>query len=122
MWRRLLKNNPEMLPQAVIEVCYGITKRFGAEHGAALEKKLRELWPVAQPSVQGVGEGAPPVVTVNMFGSNQMLAELREIAAAIHYPECWDTFTYPRLSDAVKEIGCNPADCTLLTTAGKGGE
>jgi len=35
-----------------------------------------------------------------------------EIERAIHYPECWDTMTYPTLLDAIKELGCNECDCT----------
>lgn len=33
-------------------------------------------------------------------------------SSLIHYPECWDTVAYPTLLDAIKEIGCNPEDCT----------
>ena len=29
---------------------------------------------------------------------------LIEIAAAIHYPNCWDTATYPTLESAIWEI------------------
>lgn len=61
-----------------------------------------------------------PTISVNMFGSTELLEELRAVAAAIHYPECWDTATYPTLADAAKEIGCNPADYTHLTTTEKG--
>ena len=39
-------------------------------------------------------------------------SELTVIAKAIHYPECWDTIAYPELIDAIKEMGCNPRDCT----------
>lgn len=37
---------------------------------------------------------------------------VKELGHAIHYPDCWDTAAYPTLLDALKEIGCNPADCT----------
>lgn len=66
------------------------------------------------------GAFEPPNVTVNMFGSTKLLGELREVAAAIHYPDCWDTATYPTLADAAKEIGCNPADCTHAGVASTG--
>lgn len=38
--------------------------------------------------------------------NHQYELELCELAAAIHYPECWDTMTYPTLLDALMEIGC----------------
>lgn len=34
-----------------------------------------------------------------------------DLAEAIHYPGCWDTAAFPELADALKEVGCNPADC-----------
>ena len=33
--------------------------------------------------------------------------ELTELEAALHYPECWDTMTYPTFLDALLEIGCS---------------
>ena len=42
---------------------------------------------------------------------NKATKEINSISKAIHYPECWDTFAYPTLLDAVKEIGCNPQNC-----------
>lgn len=36
---------------------------------------------------------------------------LEDVAAAIHYPECWDVAAYPKLSDAVNEFCCNPECC-----------
>lgn len=33
-----------------------------------------------------------------------MLEELQGIAFAIHYPDCWDTFVYPTLLDAIHEL------------------
>ena len=33
--------------------------------------------------------------------------ERNEMAAAIHYPEHWDTATYPTLADAIYEIITN---------------
>ena len=34
--------------------------------------------------------------------------EIEDISKHIHYPDCWDTMTYPTLLDAIKEIypGC----------------
>ena len=65
-----------------------------------------------------------PTVSVAMFGSAELADELRAVAAAIHYPDCWDTAAYPTLLSALEEIGCSPADCTRLasTTTEKGGE
>ena len=37
--------------------------------------------------------------------------DVKLMAEAIHYPECWDTIAYPTLLDAIKEIGCNAEDC-----------
>lgn len=31
-------------------------------------------------------------------------ANLRELGAILHYPECWDDIAYPTLADALKEI------------------
>ena len=39
-------------------------------------------------------------------------AAIVELGKKIHYPECWDTLSYPSLSDALFEIGCNPVGCT----------
>lgn len=36
----------------------------------------------------------------------------KAISKAIHYPECWDTMAYPTLLDAIKEVGCNPGQCS----------
>ncbi len=33
---------------------------------------------------------------------------IEEVASIIHYPDCWDTATYPTLRDALEEIGCSP--------------
>ena len=33
--------------------------------------------------------------------------EMCELQAAIHYPECWDTMTYPTFLSALTEIGCS---------------
>ena len=35
------------------------------------------------------------------------LKELKQIADAIHYPDCWDTMAYPTLLSAIEEIGCS---------------
>ena len=42
----------------------------------------------------------------------EAIADLKKIAEAIHYPECWDTTAYPTLYDAINNVGCNPAHCT----------
>ena len=36
----------------------------------------------------------------------------KEIAAKIHYPDCWDSAAYPTLFSALNEMGCNPDNCT----------
>jgi len=38
--------------------------------------------------------------------------KIEDIARLIHYPECWDIATYPRLEDALREIGCS--ECNRL--------
>ena len=48
-------------------------------------------------------------------------AEIKRIADAIHWPDCWDTAAYPTLLSAIQEIGCNPEDCTKLATTKKEG-
>jgi len=37
--------------------------------------------------------------------------QLEKIASLIHYPECWDTVTYPTLFDAINEIGIQCSAC-----------
>jgi len=46
-------------------------------------------------------------------------ADLAAIGGAIHYPDCWDTAAYPDLFSAINEMGCNPDDCTRLTSEKK---
>ena len=36
----------------------------------------------------------------------------------IHYPDCWDTAAYPTLESALREIGCNSADCIAAPLVG----
>lgn len=36
--------------------------------------------------------------------AERLNAEVAEIARAIHYPECWDTVTYPTLAEALDEM------------------
>ena len=43
--------------------------------------------------------------------SEEVVAD-KTLAEAIHYPECWDTMAYPTLLDALKEVGCNPDNCS----------
>lgn len=50
-------------------------------------------------------------VVYDQSAGEAMAARLYGIAAAIHYPACWDTMAYPTLLDAITEIGCNPATC-----------
>ena len=45
-------------------------------------------------------------------GAEALQNELKSIAKAIHYPDCWDTMAYPTLLDAVNAHGCNPQNCT----------
>jgi len=33
--------------------------------------------------------------------------KIENISRMINYPDCWDTATYPRLEDALREIGCS---------------
>lgn len=58
------------------------------------------------------GDETSQTVSVTMFGSAELTDELRAVAAAIHYPDCWDTAAYPTLASAALEIGCNECDCT----------
>lgn len=42
----------------------------------------------------------------------RLKVRLADAAAAIHYPECWDTACYETLESALREIGCNSDCCT----------
>lgn len=48
---------------------------------------------------------------MNKVSLQIMADDANHLAEAIHYPKCWDTIAYPRLSDAIIEIigcaGCN---------------
>ncbi len=41
--------------------------------------------------------------------------ELQAIANKIHYPDCWDTMTYPTLLDAVHECYDGCCECSGIT-------
>lgn len=47
--------------------------------------------------------------------AERLHAEFAAIARAIHYPECWDTVTYPTLAEALDEMyawfKCHNDDC-----------
>jgi hypothetical protein len=45
--------------------------------------------------------------------TQELEQKLKDAAAAIHYPDCWDTAAYPSLMTALNEIGCNPANCAI---------
>ena len=53
-----------------------------------------------------------------MKSCEQALSErdgrIGQMASAIHYPDCWDTVSFPTLLDAVKELGRNASDCLLI--------
>ena len=54
-----------------------------------------------------------PKMAGKMYMEHCAMAEtIESIQKAIHWPDCWDTTAYPTLIDAIKEIGCNPRDCT----------
>lgn len=43
------------------------------------------------------------------------VGNIGDIAANIHYPECWDTMAYPTLASAVCEITmCAPMQCNKV--------
>ena len=41
----------------------------------------------------------------------EVAALQEELAARLHYPQCWDTVAYPTLADALREV----ADCSCST-------
>ena len=42
-----------------------------------------------------------------------LAGQLKAVADAIHYPDCWDTTAYPTLASAIQEsVSCNPDCCT----------
>lgn len=51
----------------------------------------------------------------------QMRETDKDIAADIHYPDCWDTAAYPRLIDAIRQLahcaGCEECEAAQQNTA-----
>ena len=37
----------------------------------------------------------------------ELQAENERLGGLIHYPDCWDMAVYPKLSDALIEVGCS---------------
>ena len=50
----------------------------------------------------------------------QMRETDKDIAADIHYPDCWDTAAYPRLIDALRQlahcVGCKECEAAQQNT------
>jgi len=62
-----------------------------------------------------------PQESITKIEAIAAMFQQRDVAKAIHYPECWDTAAYPELGDALVEIGpalrafrCTNADCAHI--------
>ena len=105
---RLKKINEELTSDCghlnkIYKGTIGILCEITAEGEVTLNtesKRFKDLWEIT-------GEYDEYVNKVDKYQSLNM----GDVARSIHYPECWDTSTYPALSDAIENMTCDADHC-----------